>query len=82
MWTEMSDPSGDPSKPVSRPIDEPERPNGETRYPEIELRSVVVRYEERPDRCTIYPRRDRCCEQVDAWLSADADSFVPLDEMQ
>ncbi|MGQ4555847.1 DUF7511 domain-containing protein [Halobellus sp. GM3] len=52
------------------------------RYPQITLRSVVVRYEERPDRCTVYPRRERCCERVDAWLSADADAFVPLEEMR
>ena len=46
------------------------------------LRSVVVRYEQRPDRCTVYPARESCCEHIDAWLSADADAFVSLDAMR
>ncbi len=47
-----------------------------------ELHSVVVRYEGRPDRCTVYPRRDSCQERVAAWLSADFDAFVSLDAMR
>ena len=47
-----------------------------------ELHSVVVRYEGRPDRCTVYPRRDSCRERVTAWLSADFDAFVCLDAMR
>lgn len=47
-----------------------------------ELHSVVVRYDGRPDRCTVYPRRDSCRERVSAWLSADFDAFVPLDAMR
>ena len=78
----MSDSSGDPGNPLSGPIDGPAPPEADAREPEIQLRSVVVRYEARPDRCTIYPRRERCCEHVDAWLSADADAFVPLEEMR
>ncbi|RLM59887.1 hypothetical protein DVK02_01670 [Halobellus sp. Atlit-31R] len=58
-----------------------ERPDDESNA-SFELRSVVVRYAERPDRCTIYPRRESCCEHVDAWLSADADAFVPIEEMR
>lgn len=47
-----------------------------------ELHSIVVRYEGRPDRCTVYPRRDSCQERTAAWLSADFDAFVPLDSMR
>jgi hypothetical protein len=78
----MSDSAGDPSNPLSDPIDGSATPEADGRDPEIGLRSVVVRYESRPDRCTIYPRRDRCCEHVDAWLSADADAFVPLEAIR
>lgn len=30
---------------------------------------------------TVYPRRDSCRDQMEAWLTADADAFVSLDEM-
>lgn len=49
---------------------------------DFELHSVVVSYEDGPDRCTVYPRRDRCLERVEAWISADLDSFVGLKEMR
>jgi hypothetical protein len=44
------------------------------------LHSVVVNYEGAPDRCTVYPRRDRCLERTTEWLSADLDAFVDLDD--
>ncbi|WP_435182810.1 DUF7511 domain-containing protein [Halobellus sp. EA9] len=76
----MSDPSGPPESRSSAPHAE----HSAVRTPDgrFELRCVVVRYERRPDRCTVYPRRESCCEHVDAWFSADADAFVPLDEMR
>ncbi|MFB6090759.1 MAG: hypothetical protein ABEJ97_06830 [Halobellus sp.] len=76
----MSDPSGDPENRASVPYAD----HAESRAPDgrFELHCVVVRYESQPDRCTIYPRRESCCEQIGAWLSADADAFVPLDEMR
>lgn len=76
----MSDSSGDPENRVSIPRTD----NSDATDPTnpFELRSVVVRYATRPDRCTIYPRRESCCEHVDAWLSADADAFVPLEKMR
>lgn len=49
---------------------------------DLELHSVVVTYEDGPDRCTVYPRRDRCLERVEAWISADLDAFVGLREMR
>ncbi|WP_336022117.1 DUF7511 domain-containing protein [Halobellus salinisoli] len=76
----MSDSPGDPENRVSVP--RAERSDDDVANSPFELRSVVVRYEKRPDRCTIYPRRESCCEHVDAWLSADAAVFVPLDEMR
>ena len=49
---------------------------------EFALHGVVVTYEDGPDRCTVYPRRNRCLERVEAWLSADLDAFVDLREMR
>lgn len=46
------------------------------------LHSVVVTYREGSDQITVYPRRDSCCDQIEAWLTADADAFVSLDEMR
>jgi hypothetical protein len=48
----------------------------------LELHSVVVSYEEGPDRCTVYPRRDRCVERTTEWLSADVCAFVDLRSME
>jgi hypothetical protein len=48
----------------------------------FELHSVVVSYEHRSDRCTIYPRHLSRHERLDTWLSADADAFVSLREMR
>ncbi|QIB78445.1 hypothetical protein G3A49_09975 [Haloferax volcanii] len=45
------------------------------------LHSVVVSYRGSPDQVTVYPRRDSCCDRMEAWLTADADAFVSLDEM-
>ncbi|WP_049915825.1 DUF7511 domain-containing protein [Haloferax mucosum] len=45
------------------------------------LHSVVVTYRGSPDKVTVYPRRDSCCDQMEAWLTADIDAFVSLDEM-
>jgi hypothetical protein len=46
------------------------------------LHSVVVEYDGRPDRCTIYPRRSSCRDRVASWLSADREAFVGLAEMR
>ena len=76
----MSDSPRNPENRAPRSdVEDSDAPEGRRHF---ELRSVVVRYEERPDRCTIYPRRESCCEQVEAWLSADADAFVALDDMR
>ncbi|QCC48198.1 DUF7511 domain-containing protein [Halobellus limi] len=76
----MSDSPRDPENRV--PAASVEDSGATRRSRRFELRSVVVRYEERPDRCTIYPRRESCCERIEAWLSADADAFVALDDMR
>jgi hypothetical protein len=47
-----------------------------------DLHGVIVTYEGRPDRCTIYPRDTRPSERIAAWLSADADAFVALERMR
>ena len=65
-----------------------QRPAGNARRASVddgrayELHSVVVRYDGRPDQCTVYPRRDSCQKRAEAWLSADFDAFVSLDAMR
>jgi hypothetical protein len=43
------------------------------------LHGVVVQYDGRPDRCTIYPRRKSCRDRMELWLSANQDAFVCLE---
>lgn len=45
---------------------------------EFDLHSVVVSYEDMPDRCTMYPRRKSCRERLESWLTADHSAFVDL----
>jgi hypothetical protein len=46
------------------------------------LHSVVVSYDGRPDRCTIYPRGRHPEARVTTWFSADIGAFVGLEEMR
>ncbi|WP_416839554.1 hypothetical protein [Haloferax sp. DFSO52] len=46
------------------------------------LHSVVITYRGSSDQVTVYPRRNSCCDQMDAWLTANIDAFVQLDEMR
>jgi hypothetical protein len=48
----------------------------------FDLHGVVVSYDHRPDRCTIYPRSRSHHERLETWLSADAEVFVSLAEMR
>ncbi|MFB6251141.1 MAG: hypothetical protein ABEI27_05555 [Halobellus sp.] len=75
----MSDASRNPGNRASTARDERDAAAGDRRF---ELRSVVVRYEHQPDRCTVYPRRESCCDRMEAWLVADVDAFVSLDELR
>ncbi|WP_128476037.1 DUF7511 domain-containing protein [Halorussus pelagicus] len=47
--------------------------------PDIALRSVVVEYEDRPDRRTVYPAGVSEMERMSSWLTADDDAFVDLE---
>ncbi|UPW00696.1 hypothetical protein M0R88_01005 [Halorussus gelatinilyticus] len=47
--------------------------------PDVELRSVVVEYEDRPDRRTVYPAGVSGMERMSSWLTADDDAFVNLE---
>ncbi|MCO8242689.1 MULTISPECIES: hypothetical protein [unclassified Haladaptatus] len=47
----------------------------------FELASVVVEYDGQPDRCTIYPEEATRFERMASWITADADVFVSLDDM-
>jgi hypothetical protein len=44
------------------------------------LKSVLVRYESRTDRRTVFPMDCRDDRVLTTWLSADADAFVDLGE--
>jgi hypothetical protein len=44
----------------------------------ITLRSRLVRYEDRPDRRTMFPPGLATDARMSTWLSADADAFVDL----
>ncbi|WP_135824483.1 DUF7511 domain-containing protein [Halorussus ruber] len=50
--------------------------------PSIELDSVVVNYDDRPDRRTIYPAEASGVERMSAWITADDDGFVDPDAMR
>ncbi|USZ67808.1 hypothetical protein NGM10_13865 [Halorussus salilacus] len=43
-----------------------------------ELRSVVVAYDDRPDRRTVFPPDRSGVERMSAWLTADDRVFVDL----
>ena len=58
--------------------DEPER-NAAVPEQEFELDSVLVQYDGRPDRCTIYSMEATRLERMVEWISADADLFVSLE---
>jgi hypothetical protein len=47
-----------------------------------DLESIVVRYEDRPDRCTITPRECPDAERLTTWLSADVGAVVDLAEVR
>lgn len=46
------------------------------------LESIVVRYDDRPDRCTIAPLECSEADRVTTWLSADVRAFVDLADMR
>ena len=49
-------------------------------HPATDLRAVVVKYDDRPDRCTICPRHLSRDQLTTAWLTADASAFWDLAE--
>lgn len=46
------------------------------------LECLVVRYRDRPDRCTITPRECTEAEQLTHWLSADLSAVVDLEDVR
>ena len=44
----------------------------------LELESIVVSYDHRPDRCTIAPKTRTDENALTAWLTADRSAFVDL----
>ena len=55
--------------------------DGTTDTHSFDLESVVVEYETRTDRCTVYPRERTEEETLTTWLTADVNAFVSLEEM-
>jgi hypothetical protein len=53
-----------------------------TDRPDVELALTVVRYADRPDRCTIFPPESTGDARMSTWLSADYDAVVDLASMQ
>lgn len=47
-----------------------------------DLECIVVRYRDRPDRCTITPRECSETDQLTHWLSVDVSAVVDLDEVR
>ncbi|MHC3439083.1 DUF7511 domain-containing protein [Natrialbaceae archaeon A-gly3] len=61
------------------PTDGVRRPDSDERHP-IDLESVVVQYEDGPDRCTIAPRDCPDEKKLTTWLTADVEAFVDLED--
>ncbi|WP_226479814.1 DUF7511 domain-containing protein [Natrinema amylolyticum] len=61
-----------------------QRLDAATRYStdELDLESIIVRYEDRPDRCTITPRECSDSERITTWLSADVGAIVDLADVR
>jgi hypothetical protein len=72
MHSPDADADRDPTPTAARRA--PERPDP--------LHGVVVRYDARPDRCTVHPRGLAADERTTLWLSADCSAFRPLEEMR
>jgi hypothetical protein len=51
-----------------------------TEHDDLELVSVVVQYDDGPDRCTIYHPDSTGLDRMSTWISADLSSFVDLSE--
>lgn len=46
--------------------------------PETDLHAVLVEYDDRPDRCTFYPRGLPADERLTLWLTVDCGAVVDL----
>ncbi|WP_254271786.1 DUF7511 domain-containing protein [Haloarcula marina] len=49
---------------------------------DIDLSATVVRYTDRPDRCTVYPPGSSGVARMSTWISADADAFLDIETMR
>lgn len=50
--------------------------------PDPDLECIVVRYRNRPDRCTFAPRECSETERLTHWLSMDRTAVVDLEEVR
>ena len=48
----------------------------------VTLESTLVRYEDGPDRLTVYPPGLSSVARMSTWLTADADAFRDLGEVR
>ncbi|EMA44650.1 DUF7511 domain-containing protein [Halobiforma nitratireducens] len=53
---------------------------GDNRQDRSGLESIVVRYEDEPDRCTITPRSCGTGDRLTTWLSVNVTAVVELEE--
>ncbi|WP_132059816.1 DUF7511 domain-containing protein [Halorussus amylolyticus] len=64
-----------PAEPITRESDALPRDD----RPFLGLRSVVVTYDDRPDRRTVYPEGLSSVERMSTWFTANDGAFVDLD---
>ncbi|WP_247001407.1 DUF7511 domain-containing protein [Halosolutus gelatinilyticus] len=74
-------------RPSELPLDAPPEPHADSDVDaepprSDELDSVLVRYETRPDRRTVYPKDCPEDRKLTAWLSADATAFHDLQDVR
>lgn len=50
--------------------------------PSIGLSSVIVGYDDKPDRRTVYPEQTSGVERMSTWLTADDAGFVELESFR
>lgn len=55
---------------------------GTNTHPAAHLRSVVVEYADKPDKCTICPKNLSSHELLASWITANNEAFVDLLEVR
>ena len=53
-------------------------PTGETDQHEPPIRATIVRYDERPDECTLHPEDPDDDSQMTEWITAESGGYFAL----